>query len=170
MSKKFDSLSAINREQRSRVHDLCRLFNRSPSKSNLKKLQQIFAQAGENLIIEEGFYCDYGNKISFGNRVYLNVNCTLLDGGNIRIGDDVLIGPNVQILTVNHPKLAAHRLQKTALVEDVVIGNNVWIGAGVIIVPGVTIADEVIVAAGSVVTKNLESNCLFAGNPAIKVE
>ena len=169
MPTSFDSLSSKSREHRNSVHDLCRQYNRAPSKGHLAKLKNIFNSYGDSLIIEQGFYCDYGNKISFGDRVYLNINCTLLDGGNIYIGDDALIGPNVQILTINHPLPSKQRLNKTNLAKDVSIGNNVWIGAGAIILPGVNIADDVVVGAGSVVTKDLSNNCLYAGNPAVKI-
>lgn len=169
MDNEFDSLSSENREHRNSVHDLCRQFNRAPSKGHLKKLKQAFHSFGENLIIEQGFHCDYGHKISFGDRVYLNINCTLLDGGKIEIGNDALIGPNVQILTVNHPMSSKQRLNKTNLVKDVFIGNNVWIGAGAIILPGVSIADGAVIGAGSVVTKDVDEYCLWAGNPAVKV-
>ncbi len=169
MQYSFDSLSSENRERRNTVHDLCRQFNRAPSKGHLKKLKTIFAIFGSELIIEQGFHCDYGNKISFGDRVYLNINCTLLDGGNIQFGDDILVGPNVQVLTVNHPLGADERLNKTNLVENVVIGNNVWIGAGAIILPGVTIGEGAVIGAGSIVTKDVDAFCLYAGNPATKI-
>jgi len=169
MSKIFDSLSSENRERRSQVHDICRLFSRSPSKGNLAKLKLLFARVGSDIFVEQGFYCDYGDKISLGDRVYININCTMLDGGEIKIGDDVLIGPNVQILTVNHPTTPSERLNKTSLIDNVSIGNNVWIGAGSIILPGVTIGNNVVVGAGSVVTMDLIANCMYVGNPADKV-
>jgi maltose O-acetyltransferase len=166
MSEILDSLSSENRERRSQVHDICRLFSRSPSKGNLTKLKRLFARVGSDLFVEQGFYCDYGNKISLGDRVYININCTMLDGGEIEIGDDVLIGPNVQIVTVNHPTSPSDRLRKISLIENVSIGNNVWVGAGAIILPGVSIGDNVVIGAGSVVTKNLLANHLYVGNPA----
>ncbi len=169
MQKTLDSLSVENREQRNKVHDLCRQYNRSPSKGHLKKLKQAFLLCGKDVFIEAGFFCDYANKISFADRVFVNANCTFLDGGNINIGNDVLIGPNVQILTVNHPVSSTERLKKTNLIEDVIIGNNVWIGAGAIILPGITISEGAVIGAGSVVTKNVEKYSLYAGNPAVKI-
>ena len=162
----FNSLEPENRRKRQATHEMCRQFNRAPSKGHLKKLSCLFNKFGEHLLIEQGFHCDYGDKISFGDRVFLNVNCTLLDGAEINIGDDALIGPNVQILTVNHPTNSTVRLDKTNLVTPVIIGNNVWIGAGAIILPGVSIADDSVIAAGSVVTNNVAKNTLVAGNPA----
>jgi maltose O-acetyltransferase len=170
VAKVFDSLSTKNRQQRNAMHDLCRQYNRAPSKGHLKKLKQVFQRYGKDVFIEQGFYCDYGDKISLGERVYFNINCTLLDGGNIVIGDDVLVGPNVQILTVNHPMASKERLNKTNLVKDVLIGNNVWIGAGVIILPGVSIGDGTVIGAGSVVSKSLDGYSLYLGNPAIKIK
>ena len=166
MQTSFDSLTEENRERRKKTHDMCRLFNRDPSKGHLKKLKQLFNSFGEHLIIEQGFHCDYGNKIDFGDRVYININCTLLDGGRISIGNDVLIGPNVQIVTINHAVNATERLKRENFASNVSLGNNVWIGAGAIILPGVTLADGVVVAAGSVVTQSFLSPCLVAGNPA----
>jgi len=169
MQIEFDSLSDENRTFRKKARTQCLQFNRDPSKGHLKQLKKLFADFGEHLIIEAGFHCDYGSKISFGDRVYININCTLIDGGRIEIGDDTLVGPNVQILTVNHPLLPSERLNKTNLAKDVSIGKNVWIGAGVIILPGVKIGDDTVVGAGSVVSKNLDSNSLYVGNPAVKI-
>lgn len=162
----FDSLTSENRSKRQACHDLCRQFNRSPSKGNLKKLKQVFQTYGSELKIEQGFHCDYGDRISFGDRVYLNINCTLLDGGKICFGDDVLVGPNVQILTVNHPTDAEQRLTRKSLIEDIVIGNNVWIGAGAILLPGIKVDNNSVIAAGSIVTQDVEANVIVAGNPA----
>ena len=78
------------------------LISRSPSKGNLKRLTQLFAQSGNQVIIEGEFYCDYGDKITLGDRIYINANCTILDGGLVNIGHDCMFGPNVQLLTVSH--------------------------------------------------------------------
>ncbi|TQV83019.1 sugar O-acetyltransferase [Aliikangiella coralliicola] len=164
--EQFDSRLPELREQRNRVHDICRQFNRSPSKGNLKKLKTIFSRCGDEVFIEQGFYCDYGDRIRLGDRVYINVDCTLLDGGKIAIGDDCLIGPKVQILTINHALSPKERLKKENFCQDVIIGKNVWIGASAIILPGVTIGDGAVIGAASVVTRDLDSNCLYLGNPA----
>jgi len=165
----FDSLLSEHRQRRHHVHDICLKYERSPSKGNLKNIKKLFFSIGENVFIEKGFYCDYGDKISIGNDVYFNINCTLLDGGKIIIGDHCKIASGVQILTVNHPKDATERRKNTSLVSDVIIGDDVWIGAGAIILPGVTIADSVVVGAGSVVTKDLQANGVYVGNPARKL-
>jgi len=165
----FNSLTAELIQRRHQVHDTCRQFSRSPSKGNLSRLKSLFACCGEDVFIEQGFYCDYGDKIILGHRVYININCTFLDGGQITIGDDCLIGPNVQLLTINHAVSAKERLNKKNDAKDIHIENNVWIGAGAIILPGIHIGSGAVVGAGSVVTKNIQSNCFYAGNPAIKI-
>lgn len=162
----FDSNSSENRARRDLAHERCRSYTRSPSKGHFKKLKMLFFSSGEDLRIEYGFHCDYGDKISFGERVYINHNCTILDGADVFIGDDVLIGPNVQMITVNHELESIPRLQKTAYVQNIKIGNNVWIGAGAIILPGTNIEDNVVIGAGSVVTGLLKTQYLYAGNPA----
>lgn len=162
----FNSLTGELRHRRQITHEACRKFNRSPSKGHLKNLCSLLGSCGEKVIIEAGFHCDYGDRIFLGNRVYININCTLLDGGNIHIGDDCLIGPNVQILTINHPIPPQERLAKSSFASDVCVGNNVWIGAGAIILPNVDIGDGVVIGAGAVVTKNVAANSVVAGNPA----
>ncbi len=166
----FDSLTPKLISQRQQVHELCRQFSRSPSKGNRKRLTQLLQHCGEQVIIEAGFYCDYADKISLGNRVFININCTILDGGQVNIGDDCLIGPNVQIITIDHDTNAQHRLEKHNYADDIFIGNNVWIGAGAIILSGVKIGDNSVIGAGSVVCKNVASHCLYAGNPAQKIK
>ncbi|MCU7940150.1 MAG: sugar O-acetyltransferase [gamma proteobacterium symbiont of Bathyaustriella thionipta] len=165
----FNSLTPELIQRRHRVHDTCRQFNRSPSKGNLLRLKSLFARYGEDVFIEQGFYCDYGDKITLGQRVYININCTILDGGEVTIGNDCLIGPNVQILTINHDTSATDRLNKNNYAEDIHIESNVWIGAGTIILPGINIGSNAVIGAGSVVTKNIQANCLYAGNPAKKI-
>jgi maltose O-acetyltransferase len=166
----FDNNSSENRARRDFVHEKCRAYTRSPSKGHFKKLKEIFKSCGNHVRIEYGFHCDYGNKIRIGNNTYFNINCSILDGGNVEIGDDVLIGPNVQIVTLNHSTNPIDRLKKTAYVKDISIGNNVWIGAGVILLPGTKIENGVVVAAGSVVKGLLKKDHLYAGIPAKRIK
>lgn len=170
MKTRFNSLTAPLINQRRKVHELCRQFSRSPSKGNLKRLIQVFEHCGEQVFIEGGFYCDYGNKITLGDRVFININCTILDGGKVTIGDDCLIGPNVQFLTVGHDTNPALRLVKHNYADDITLGKNVWLGAGTIVLAGVSIGDNSVVGAGSVVCKNVDSNSVYAGNPAKKIK
>ncbi len=134
----------------------------------------MFAQCGEGVIIESGFHCDYGNQITIGDRSFININCTVLDApiseASITIGDDCLIGPNVQLLAVSHAVNPTQRLNKENFAAQISIGNNVWIGAGVIVLTGVTIGENAIVGAGSIVTKDVTANTVVTGNPAIKLK
>lgn len=170
----FNSLDKTLLALRKQTGEICRLFNKSPSKGNLKRIKELFAQCGEGVIIESGFHCDYGNQITIGDRSFININCTVLDApiseGAITIGDDCLIGPNVQLLAVSHAVNPTLRLNKENFAAPIIIGNNVWIGAGAIILAGVSIGDNSVIGAGSVVTKSIASNTVVAGNPAIKLK
>jgi len=180
MKTPFDSITPKLISQRKSVHELCRQFSRSPSKGNLKRLKALFYSCGENVFIEYGFHMDYGECISIGDRTFINANCTIIDAAKgdtakgdanctIRIGVDCLFGPNVQLLAVSHDMEPSLRLTKGNYADDIAIGNNVWLGSGVIVLGGVTIGDNSVVGAGSVVTKNIETSCFYAGNPAIKI-
>ncbi len=170
----FNSLEKPLIEQRKVAHETCRLFAKSPSKGNLKRIKSMFAKCGEGVIIEAGFHCDYGSQIYIGDRTFININCTVLDApineGAITIGDDCLIGPNVQLLAVSHAIKPTERLNKENFAAPITIGNNVWIGAGVIVLAGVTIGDNAAVGAGSIVTKDVAKNTVVAGNPAVKIK
>lgn len=166
----FNSLTSTLLAKRKQVHEITRSFAKSPSKGNLKRITALFAECGDNLVIEAGFHCEYGDHIKIGDNCFFNINCTLLDGpessGAITIGNDCLVGPNVQIYAVGHDVNPTSRLSKRNLASPIVIGNNVWIGGGAIILPGVSIGDNAVIAAGAVVTKNIAANTLVAGNPA----
>ena len=170
MKKCFNSVEVGLIAKRRQVHDICRQFSRSPSKGNLARLKQLFKQHGEQVFIEAGFHCDYGDNIVLGDRVYINVNCTVLDGGQVTLGDDCLLGSNVQLLAVEHDIDPKKRLEKLSYADDITIGNNVWIGAGVIVLAGVTIGDNSVIGAGSVVCKSVDANSVYVGNPAVKVK
>ncbi|WP_298775798.1 sugar O-acetyltransferase [uncultured Shewanella sp.] len=170
MKRHFDSLAREMLQQRQTTHEVCRQFSRSPSKGNLKRLKSLFAHCGESVFIEAGFHCDYGQFIELGDRVFININCTILDAGRVSIGHDTLIGPNVQILAVTHDVDPKRRLEKGSYAQDVIVGNNVWLAAGVIISPGVTVGDNSVIGAGSVVTNDVEANSLYLGHPAVKVK
>lgn len=174
MKARFDSILPELILQRKSVHDLCRQFNRSPSKGNLKRLKTLFHQCGEDVFIEYGFHIDYGKNITIGKRTFINVNCTIIDApeiveSKVCIGSDCLLGPNVQLLAVSHDIVPSERLKKANYADDITIGDNVWIGGGVTILAGVMVGDNSVVGAGSTVTKNIEANCFYAGNPAVKV-
>ena len=111
------------------------------------------------------FYTTGGDRIRLGERVFINQNCTMYDLGGIEIGDDVMIGPNVSLITSGHP-LEPSRRRDGVTAAPIVIGRNVWIAAGVTVIGGVTIGDNSVVAAGSVVTRDIPPDCLAGGNPA----
>jgi maltose O-acetyltransferase len=123
-------------------------------------------KANGSMVIEPPFYFDYGYNITIGNQFYANFGCIILDVCKVTIGDNVMLGPNVQIYTATHPLSAKKRLEGLENGKEIVIGNNVWIGGGSILYPGVKIGDNSVIAAGSVVIKDVGPDCLFGGNPA----
>jgi maltose O-acetyltransferase len=125
-----------------------------------------FASAGMGALIRPPFYCDYGHNISLGRGAFLNFNCTILDVEAVSIGEGTAIGPGVQILAADHPRDSELRRRQIRFGRPVTIGANVWIGGGAIILPGVTIGDDAIVGAGSVVTRDLPAGVTVMGNPA----
>jgi len=117
-------------------------------------------------MIRPPLYCDLGYQITIGARVFVNFGLVALDVAKITIGDDVQIGPNVQLLTPTHPTNAELRRAKWEASKPITIGSNVWLGGGVIVCPGVTIGENTVVGAGSVVVKSLPANVVAVGNPA----
>jgi maltose O-acetyltransferase len=129
-------------------------------------LRERFASVGDGSDIRPPFHCDYGFNISIGSGVFLNFNCVILDVVAVSIGDKAQIGPNVQILTADHPRDANARARGLEFGRPVHIGRNVWIGGGAIILPGVTVGDGAIVGAGAVVTRSVPAGATVVGNPA----
>lgn len=129
-------------------------------------IKELFQNIGEDFIIEQPLHCDYGYNIKIGKKFYANYNLTILDTGPITIGDHVFIGPNCNIFAATHPLDIERRNQDLEAALPVTIGNNVWLGGNVTILPGITIGDNVTVGAGSVVTKDIPNNVVVAGNPA----
>lgn len=149
--------------------DMLREFNQlKPSDIEKKEqyMKAVFAECGENCYIELPFHANWGGShVHFGSGIYANFNLTLVDDGHVYVGDRVMFGPNVTIATANHPidpELRARGLQYN---KDVHIGENAWLGAGVIVVPGVTIGKNAVIGAGSVVTKDIPDNVVAVGNP-----
>lgn len=129
-------------------------------------LKEMFAEIGENCYIEPPLHTNFGGKhVHFGKNVYGNFNLTLVDDTHIYVGDYTMFGPNVVIATAGHPILPELREQGYQYNAQVHIGKNCWLGAGVIVLPGVTIGDNAVIGAGSVVTKDLPSNVVAVGNP-----
>lgn len=116
--------------------------------------------------IEHGFICVFGTNITIGDNFFANYNVQLLDPNTIEIGDNVLIAPNVIVCTAGHPVDPRLRDQGLEFAKPIVIGNSVWIGAGAIILPGVTVGDNSVIGAGAIVNRDVPANCIVAGNPA----
>lgn len=128
-------------------------------------LRMMGLKFGKGTFIDTPFRCDYGKHITVGKRFYANSGCTILDVAPVTIGDNVMLGTNVQILTAGHPIHAAVRNTAYEYGVPVTIGDNVWIGAGVIVLPGVHIGSNTVIGAGAVVTKDVPEGVLAAGNP-----
>ncbi|MGH3508063.1 MAG: sugar O-acetyltransferase [Nocardioidaceae bacterium] len=129
-------------------------------------LTELLGAFGEGSEIRPPLQCDYGYQTFFGARSFANWGLVSLDVATVTIGDDVQIGPNVQLLTATHPLEPGPRKDKWEAAEPIVIGDNVWLGGGVIVCPGVTIGADTVVGAGSVVTRDLPSGVIAAGSPA----
>jgi maltose O-acetyltransferase len=129
-------------------------------------LRERFAAVGNGAVIRPPFHCDYGYNISLGDDVFLNFNCVILDVVAVSIGAGTQIGPAVQIYTADHPRDPAARRSGAEFGRPITIGRNVWIGGGAIVLPGVTIDDDAIIGAGSVVTRNVSRGATALGNPA----
>lgn len=156
------------REERRHAKRLLKMFNDTLPDELEKRaviLNELFGAIGSNPEIEPPFYCDYGYNVSVGNNFYANHNCIILDGAPVIIGDNVFLGPNVQIYTATHPLAVEERNQGLETAIPITIGDSVWICGGVIINPGVTVGRGTTIGAGSVVTKDIPPNVFAAGNP-----
>lgn len=147
---------------------LCKQLNDSrDDEEELRKeiLSQLIGKQGDFLWLEPPFYCDYGSNMTVGHKVFFNFNCVVLDVAPVTIGNEVMFAPNVQIYTATHPVDWKERASGLEFAKPISIGSNVWVGGGAIICPGVTIGDRTIIGAGSVVTKDIPSDVIAAGNP-----
>ncbi len=154
--------------ERQRCKEQCWQYNRlSPLQTEKREalLRQLLGKTHKTFLIEQPFYCDYGYNISIGENFYSNVNCVMLDGAPITFGDNVFIAPNCGFYTAGHPLDAERRNQGLEYAKPITVGNNVWIGGGVTVLPGVEIGDNCVIGAGSVVNKSIPANSLAAGNP-----
>lgn len=154
--------------ERKKARALTRQFNATTEEETEKRksiIKQLFGSTGEKFEIEPPFRCDYGYNISIGENFYANFNCVMLDVCKIKIGKNVMFGPNVQVYTATHPTDTKTRISGLEFGKPITIGDNVWIGGGVIINPGVTIGDGTTIGSGSVVTKDIPANVVAVGNP-----
>lgn len=151
-------------EERTRAKILCATHNREALDLHRVTLHSLLGYPTD-AHLEPPFFCDYGYNIRLGRNVYANHNLVILDGATVTIGDNVAIGPNVVLSTSGHPVEAAVRVSGLEWVKPIVIGNNVWIGASVTVLPGVEIGENTTVGGGSVVTRSIPADCVAAGNP-----
>lgn len=165
----YDSADLELVNDRLTVRKKCQILNNlDPSQLDEKNklVKEIFGKTGDKLSITAPFWCDYGYNITVGERFYANFNLVILDCAKVEFGDDVLIGPNCGFYTATHPIDPEERKTGVESAQKIKVGNNVWFGAGVHVLPGVTIGNDVVVAAGSVVNKDVPNRVLVAGNPA----
>ena len=152
---------------RQEAKKLLRRFNKTEEEPEQQIiLRQMLGAIGQNSLIWPPFYCSYGKNTYLGENVFLNYMCVILDNNEVRIGNHVMIGPNVQIYTAAHDLQAETRNQGWEIAKPIEIEDNVWIGGGAIILPGVRIGRNSVVGAGSVVTHDVPPNTVVAGNPA----
>ena len=155
-------------EERDICKQLVYEFNLLPPKERAKipeMLKKLLGKTGNNVWIEPPFHCDYGWNIEVGENFFANYGLTILDVGKVTIGDNVQFAPGVSIYTAGHPLHPVSRNSGYEYGIPITIGNHVWIGGNVIILPGVTIGDNAVIGAGSVVTKDVPDNMIAAGNP-----
>ena len=156
------------REELNVVKELCQQYNNLPAthlEERNQLLQRLLGRADSDTFVNQPFYCDYGRHIRVGRRFFANFNWTVLDEAYVTIGDDCFIGPNVSIYTACHSTDPAARNTREEWALPVTIGDNVWIGGSVTILPGVNIGDNVTIGAGSVVVHDIPSNSVAVGNP-----
>ena len=155
-------------DARTKCADLCYEFNNckpSDTEKQNRLLHQILGKIEGELVVTAPFYCDYGFNVSVGKNFYTNHNCTILDGAPVTFGDNVFIAPNCVISTAGHAIDSEQRSRGLEIARPIRVGNNVWIGANVSILPGVTIGDNTIIGAGSVVNKDIPADVIAVGNP-----
>ena len=163
----YDPLDPELVAARARARDFCWDLNATRDADDEKRrriLVDLFGTGGDSVWMQPPFYCDYGAHIHLGTRVFFNFNCVVLDVCEVRIGSYTLFGPAVQIYTATHPMDARLRRSQEAG-KPITIGDDVWVGGGALVMPGVTIGSRAVIGAGSVVTKDVPDDVFAAGNP-----
>ncbi|WP_145523148.1 sugar O-acetyltransferase [Virgibacillus sp. SK37] len=165
----YDPADPILVKDREEARRKVRIYNQSLESEEEKRmelLKELLGSTGESLYMEPNIRFDYGYNTYVGENFYANFDCTILDVSEVRIGDNCMLGPSVQIYTATHPLHPTERNSGIEYAKPITIGNNVWIGGSAVICPGVTIGNNVVVAAGAVVTKNVPDSVVVGGNPA----
>lgn len=154
--------------ERMECKELIRDYNDLRPKDMLGRrelLGRILGEVAGDPVIEQPFYCDYGYNIKVGRNFFANFNLVVLDEAEVRFGDNVFVAPNCGFYTAGHPVEAAERNKGLEYARPIRVGDNVWIGGGVTVLPGVTIGDNCVIGAGSVVTRDIPADCVAVGNP-----
>ena len=164
----YNALDDELSKERLKARLLIKELNDSREDEDVKRagiIKKLIPDSGDNLWLQPPFYCDYGANIKIGDSVFFNFNCVVLDVAQVAIGHRTKIGPNVQIYTATHPIDYKERATGLESGKTITIGEDVWIGGGAIICPGVTIGDRTVIGSGSIVTKDIPSDVFAAGNP-----
>lgn len=150
-----------------RAFDLTNQYNHVANNKSQREeiLSQLLKKHGEALLIIPDFHCEVGHNIAVGDNVIINHNCTLMDNTDIIIGNNVLIGPNTSLYTVNHSLNPEERVKGVCTNYPIKVGDNVWLGGNVVVMPGVSIGNNSVIGAGSVVTRSIPANVIAVGNP-----
>lgn len=154
--------------ERVAAKDLCQQYNQlknSDSEGRISLIRKILGKTGENICIEPDFWCDYGYNIEVGENFYSNHHLVILDCAKVKFGDNVFIGPNCGFYTASHPLDAKQRNEGLESAHPITVGDNVWFGGNVVVLPGVSIGNNAVIGAGSVVTKDIPNNVVAVGNP-----
>lgn len=155
-------------DERTKAKELCFRYNQLPPsdiEERKKIMRRLLGKIKSGFSIEAPFWCDYGYNIEIGENFFANHNTVILDGGKVTFGDNVFVAPNCGFYTAGHPIDFERRNKGLEYAYPIKIGNNVWIGAGVQIMPGVTVGDNVVIGGGSIVVKDIPSNSVAVGNP-----
>ena len=160
----LDGLEEERMENKRRIYRFNHLEPDDTEESG-RLIKDILGKTGKYIQVEQPFHCDYGRNIEVGENFFANYNLTVLDVGKVIIGDNVMFGPNVSLYTAGHPIHPESRNSGYEYGIGITIGNNVWLGGNVVVVPGVHIGDNAVIGAGSVVTKDVPANVAAAGNP-----
>lgn len=161
----YDSAEPEMCKERDMAKELCYDYNSlrpTQFEEQGKLIRKIFGKTGDRIFIVQPFSCDYGYNIEAGDGLFMNSNCTVLDCAKVTFGEHVLVGPNCGFYTVGHPHLAEERNMELEFAHPITVGNNVWIGGSTVILPGVTIGDNTVIGAGSIVTKDIPPNVVAA--------